>query len=94
MIKTYIKSLYCLCRLQKEIFVNTNSVIDLKTIEINNICFQLLNPYSIFIRGTSRSGYFYDPKNENISTDQWIKVNSLYELIKKYINDNIKIKNN
>lgn len=92
MIKLYIKGLYCVCKQQKEILINSSSVIELKTIEINNFCFQFSISASIFVRDSSQSGYFYNPENTIFSTEFWLKTNTINELIKKYINDNIKTK--
>lgn len=92
MIKLYIKGLYCVCKQQKEILINSSSVIKLKTIEINNFCLEKHeNRFIIFIRINTRSrysGYYLidNSKNKNIIiAPNWKEINSLNELIKKYI---------
>ena len=101
MIKLYIKGLYCLHK-TKKIFCSitdnskTKTDTEIKIFEINDFCIKNFhNNYIIFIRKGHNSGYFFQKNKDVFNTFHWEEVNSLNELIKKYIKiQNMKIYGN
>lgn len=94
MIKPYIKGLYCCVHKTKNVIYSLipNTDINIFEIKINNFgCENHNNRFIIFIRINTRSrysGYYLidNSKNKNIIiAPNWKEINSLNELIKKYI---------